>query len=155
MFYTCLCKNKAKKCGKDLKVNGYSRVTRTTILGNNVNFNGMEIFGKGNVTIGDNFHSGIECQIITSFHNYDYGNAIPYDDTYINKDVMVKDNVWVGNRVIILGGVVIGEGAIIQAGSTVVNDIPECAIAGGCPAKVFKYRDRNHYYQLKNEGKFH
>lgn len=47
---------------------------------------------------------------------------------------------------IVLGGVIIREGAIIQAaGSVVVDDIPKCAIAGGHPAKVFKYRDREHY----------
>jgi acetyltransferase-like isoleucine patch superfamily enzyme len=50
---------------------------------------------------------------------------------------------------------VIEEGAIIQAGSVVVNDIPYCAIAGGSPAKVFKYRNIDHYELLKSQGKFH
>ena len=49
----------------------------------------------------------------------------------------------------------IGEGAIIQAGSTVVKDIEKYGIAGGHPAKVFKYRDIDHYEKLKKEGKFH
>jgi len=105
--------------------------------------------------IGNNFHSGPGCLIITQNHNYDNGNAIPYDNTYIYKDVKIEDNVWLGSRVIILGGVTIGEGAIIQAGSVVVGDIPACAIAGGHPAKIFKYRDKNHYYKLKKEEKFH
>ncbi len=106
------------------------------------------------MTIGDNFHSGRECLMITQIHNYDTGNAIPYDDSYILKDIIIKDNVWLGDRVIILGGVMIEEGAIIQAGSVVVSDIPKCAIAGGHPAKVFKYRDIEHYEKLKSEGKF-
>ena len=55
---------------------------------------------------------------------------------------------------IILSGVKVGEGAIIQAGSVVVSDIPPCAIAGGHPAKVFKYRDKAHYDKLKYEKKF-
>ena len=67
----------------------------------------------------------------------------------------IGDNVWLGNNVIILGGVTIGEGAIIQAGSVVCMDVPACAIAGGHPAKPFKYRDREHYEQMKREGKFH
>jgi acetyltransferase-like isoleucine patch superfamily enzyme len=54
-----------------------------------------------------------------------------------------------------LPGVRIGEGAIIQAGSTVVKDIEKYGIAGGHPAKVFKYRDIDHYEKLKKEGKFH
>ncbi len=135
-------------------VGGKSYVTHNTYLGNNVCFNGMSMSGNGKITIGDNFHSGPGCQIITSFHNYE-GDAIPYDDTFINKDVVIGDNVWLGNNVIILGGVTIGEGAIIQAGSVVCQDIPECAIAGGHPAKAFKYRDKEHYYALKEQKKFH
>ena len=114
----------------------------------------MKIQGNGNVIIGDNFHSGIECMIITNIHNYDNGNAIPYN-TIISKDVIIEDNVWLGNRVTILPGVKIGEGAIIQAGSVVVKDVEKYAIAGGHPAKVFKYRDIDHYEKLKKEGKFH
>ena len=92
--------------------------------------------------------------IITQNHNYE-GDAIPYDTTLIIKDVVIGNNVWLGNRVIILGGVTIGEGAIIQAGAVVVKDIPPYAIAGGNPAKVFKYRDKEHYEALKALGKFH
>lgn len=155
IYYNWLVTRVAKKVGCKLKVNHKSRVTASTVLGNNVNFNGMKILGRGSVVIGDNFHSGEECLMITQFHNYDKGEAIPYDNTYIIKDIEIKDNVWLGSRVIILGGVTIGEGAIIQAGSVVVGDIPYCAIAGGHPAKVFKYRDIEHYEELKKKKKFH
>jgi len=107
------------------------------------------------VRIGNNFHSGPGCLIIAQNHNYDHGAAIPYDDTYIVKPVRIEDNVWIGSRVIILGDVTIGEGAIIQAGSVVTSDIAACGIAGGHPAKVFKWRDKEHYYKLKEERKFH
>ncbi len=143
------------ECGQQIKVNHWSSVTKQTHLGNNINFSGMKIRGKGTVVIGNNFHSGRDCLMITFNHNYDHGDAIPYDSTFIYKDIKIADNVWLGDRVIILGGVAIGEGAIIQAGSVVVNDIPPCAIAGGHPAKVFKMRDTEHYYKLKQEGKFH
>ena len=92
--------------------------------------------------------------ILTSNHDYE-GEEIPYDSMDIVKDVRIGDFVWIGNRVIILPGVTIGEGAIIQAGAVVVSDIPACAIAGGNPAKVFKYRDKEHFNRLKEEGKFH
>lgn len=130
-------------------------LSRHTILGRNTNFNGMEITGEGKVVIGDNFHSGRNCKIITSFHNFDHGTKIPYDDTYIHKDVTIEENVWLGDDVIILGGVTIGEGAIIQAGSRVVKDVPKYAIAGGHPAVPFKYRNIEHYKRLKAEKKFH
>ncbi len=138
----------------DIFVNGLTYVNHKTRLGHNVNFNGLRIIGKGKVEIGDNFHSGMDCVIITDTHNF-RGNKIPYDETYIIKDVIIEDNVWLGHGVIILAGVTIGEGAIIQAGAVVVKDVPKLGIAGGSPAKVFKYRDENHYYTLKSEGKFH
>jgi len=138
----------------EVHIHGWTHLTPQTVLGKNPNFNGFEVNGKGKVVFGDNFHSGKDCMIITEYHNYE-GNAIPYDDTCIIKDVTIGDNVWLGNRVIILGGVTIGEGAIIQAGAVVVKDIPPCAIAGGNPATVFKYRDKEHYYSLKAQGKFH
>lgn len=138
----------------EVHIHGWTHLTHQTVLGKNPNFNGLNIIGKGKVVFGDNFHSGVECMIITQNHNYE-GNAIPYDSTYIEKDVTIGDNVWFGNRVIVLGGVTIGEGAIIQAGAVVVKDIPPCAIAGGNPATVFNYRDKEHYYALKEQGKFH
>ncbi len=153
-YYPRKIRKTAAKCGKNLYVGGKSNVTSNTCLGECVNFNGMQMYGKGRIEIGDYFHSGQNCQIITSFHNYE-GNKIPYDNTYINKDVIIEDCVWIGNNTIILGGTRIGEGAIIQAGSVVCCDIPKYAIAGGHPAKPFKYRDKEHYELLKSKKEFH
>ena len=155
VILTFIVKKEAHKYGQNLKVNGYSRVSKNTLLGDNVSFNGMRIMGGGNVGIGNNFHSGENCLMFTEVHNYDYGKAVPYDDTYLLKDITIEDNVWLGSRVIIMGGVNLGEGSIIQAGSVVVSNIPKYAIAGGHPAKVFKYRDVDHYETLKQKGKFH
>jgi chloramphenicol O-acetyltransferase type B len=153
-FYTARVKRQCKSFVDPLKVNGRSDVSSLTTLGRNVHFNGMNIAGIGSVTIGSNFHSGRECLMISQIHNYDTGATIPYDHTYVARDIVIEDNVWLGDRVIVLGGVTIGEGAIIQAGSVVVRDIPACAIAGGHPAAVYKYRDRDHYERLKMAGSF-
>lgn len=154
VYFTTRVKQKSGSYKLPLKVNGKSNVTLKTFLGKNVNFNGMSISGCGEVHIGDNFHSGVECMMITQNHNYE-GSKIPYDNTYTCKDIIIGDNVWLGSRVIVLGGVTIGEGAIIQAGSVIVSSIPKYGIAGGHPAKVFSYRDKEHYEKLKDEGKFH
>lgn len=145
----------AKSCGEHLCVGGPSNVNCNTVLADHVCFNGMKVSGCGNIKIGRYFHSGIECLIIAQNHNYDKGDAIPYDDTYIYKDIEIGDFVWLGSRVMILPGTKIGEGAIIQGGSVVHGEIPPYAIAGGNPAKVFKYRDIEHFKKLKEEGKFH
>ena len=139
----------------EIFVGGPTKLTKSTVLSHNPNFNGMIVSGNGVVSFGDNFHSGSNCLIITSFHNYDNGTKIPYDSTYVNKDVSIGDNVWFGSNVIVLGGVTIGEGAIIQAGAVVVKSIPPLGIAGGSPATVFKYRNSEHYFNLKNKGSFH
>jgi acetyltransferase-like isoleucine patch superfamily enzyme len=155
-YWTYAVRRRAGSCGDALCVNMSSTVSRRTFLGSNVNFNGMQIRGGGVVKIGSYFHSGIECMMLTSFHNYDKGSRIPYgpreDDIHL--DIEIGDCVWFGDRVIVLGGVKIGEGAVIQAGSVVVGDIPAMAIAGGHPAKVFKYRDREHFLTLKAKGMF-
>lgn len=153
-FHTTIAKKAVKSYEEPFSVRRKSSFTNKTILGRNTHFGGMFIDGRGNVRIGDNFHSGQECRMITQNHNYE-GEAIPYDTTVITKDVNIEDNVWMGTRVIVLGGVTIGEGAIIQAGSVVVSDVPKCAIVGGSPAKVFKYRDVERYERLKKEKKFH
>ena len=141
-------------CGEGLVVNGRSYINGRTYLGHHVNMNGMRICGDGEVHIGNYFHSGVECLILTQNHNYDKGETIPYDSNDIYKPVNIGDCVWLGSRVTILPGVTIGEGAIIQAGSVVTSNIPYCGIAGGSPAVVFKYRDIEHYEELKKEGKF-
>lgn len=149
--YTSKVLKKCAKVGTGLKVNGPSQVFGVVELGDNVNFNGMSIRGAGRCVIGNNFHSGINCAILTSNHNYN-GTKIPYDEEMINKEVIIGDQVWIGDNVLILGGAVIEEGAIIQAGSVVVGRIPAMSIAGGNPARVFKMRDVEHYNKCKELG---
>ena len=144
----------AKCVGKNLYVGGSTSVTKNTYIGDNCSFNGTKIIGEGKVVIGNYFHSGTDILMITQNHNYDTGTAIPYDNTFVCKDIIIEDFVWLGTRVMILPGTHIGEGAIIQGGAVVHGDIPAYAIAGGNPAKVFKYRDIEHFKKLKEEKKF-
>ena len=55
-------------------------------------------------------------------------------------DIIVDDDVWIGQNAIILSGVHIGQGSVIAAGAVVSKDVPAYAIVGGVPAKVIKYR---------------
>lgn len=48
----------------------------------------------------------------------------------------------------------IAEGAIVAVGSVVVKDVPPCAIVGGNPAKIIKYRDIEQFNRLKAKGRF-
>jgi len=154
-YYTNKIRKQCATFEEPLFVGYKSSVTKNTYLGSNINFNGMEIIGGGSVRIGSNFHSGRQCLMITQNHKYDGGNAIPYDtNDYITKEIIIEDNVWLGDRVIILGGVEIGEGSIVQAGSVVVDSLPAFSISGGHPARQFSSRDINHYNACKREGRF-
>ncbi len=55
-------------------------------------------------------------------------------------DIVVKDDVWVGDGAIICSGVTIGQGAVIAAGAVVTKDIEPYAIVGGNPAHFLKWR---------------
>ena len=56
------------------------------------------------------------------------------------KQVIVGNDVWIGERALVMGGLQIGDGAVIAAGAVVTKDVPPYAVVGGVPAKVIKYR---------------
>lgn len=55
-------------------------------------------------------------------------------------DIIIEDDVWIGNGATVLSGVKIGQGAVIAAGAVVTTDIPAYAVFGGVPARLIKYR---------------
>lgn len=150
-FFTYCVKRNAASCGK-IRANRYCAVNSHTRIGDDCHFNGLKIYGQGDVSIGNNVHIAKGAQFFTANHNYE-GEKLPYDERVIVQPITIGDNVWIGADVTVLGGVTIGEGAIIQAASCVVKDIPPCGIAGGHPAVVFKWRDKKHYEQLKNDNR--
>lgn len=163
IFFMCSDKNNiyvwkinktAKKVGANLNVCNASKVNKNTTIGDNVSLRGLDITGKGKVEIGSNVVIAGGCMILTQNHNYE-GTKLPYDEQNIEKEVYIGDNVWIGANVLILPGTYIGEGVIVQAGAVVHGKIPDCAIVGGNPAIVFKYRDIEHYNKLKNSGSFY
>lgn len=61
-------------------------------------------------------------------------------DAITKGNIIVDDDVWIGQGAIILSGVHIGQGAVIAAGAVVTSSVPPYAIVGGVPARVIKYR---------------
>ena len=106
---------------------------------------------RGKLIIGKGSIIGPRLKVHTSNHNYE-GSLLPYDDIYIVKNVVIRENCWIGADVTIMPGVTIGEGVVVAACSCVTKNIPDYAIVGGCPAKVIKYRDVDNYKKLKSEG---
>ena len=52
--------------------------------------------------------------------------------------ISIGQSSWIGNGAMIMAN--IGEGCVIGAGSVVISDLPDFAIAAGNPAKVIKIR---------------
>lgn len=55
--------------------------------------------------------------------------------------VIVEDDVLIGANAVVIEGVHIGKGAVIAAGAVVINDVPDNAVAAGCPARIIKQKD--------------
>ncbi len=90
MIWTFLALRQCESHRGKVFVNYRSTFTKKTVLGNNVHFNGMRIAGNGRVRIEDHFHSGIDCKMVTSFHDYDGGDAIPYGFKNIDRDIQIE-----------------------------------------------------------------
>ena len=54
--------------------------------------------------------------------------------------ILIGNDVWIGDNVTILGGNIIGDGAVVATGSIVTKDVPPYAIVAGNPARIIKYR---------------
>lgn len=143
---------RAKKVGKNLRISAKTRLNEEAYIGNYNCFNGLKVIGKGKFITHDAIRCGKDLLVLTQNHNYE-SDLLPYGKDIIKKDVIIDNYVWIGSRVTLLPGTHICEGAIIQAGSVVHGTIPPLAIAGGNPAKVFKYRNKEHYEKLKKENK--
>lgn len=115
-----------------------------------------KIFGEGEIRIARNVIIGPNITIMTSNHNYNNNpKTIPYDEINIEKYTLIKSNVWIGANVSIIPGITIEEGVVIGMGSVVTKDIPRCAVVGGNPAKIIKYRNIDEFNELKFSDKLY
>jgi acetyltransferase-like isoleucine patch superfamily enzyme len=55
-------------------------------------------------------------------------------------DIVVNNDVWIGDEATILSGVTIGDGAIVGMNSVVTKNVEPYAIVAGNPAKVIRKR---------------
>ena len=143
-----------KECGKDFLCRSGVTIhgAKQIIVGNDSCIGEKSyINARGGLKIGNNVKMGPQVFIWTSSHNYYAPTKLPFDGTEIIRPVTINDNVWVGAKVTIIPGVTIGEGAVIAMGAVVTKDVPPCAVVGGNPAKVLKYRDIEVYNKLKNQ----
>lgn len=68
------------------------------------------------------------------------------------KEVLIEDNVWIGEKSIILKGTKIGANSIIGAGSVVSGEVPPNTIYAGNPAREIRKLDKGNF--VKRETLF-
>ncbi|NGZ96487.1 MAG: hypothetical protein CV089_10255 [Nitrospira sp. WS110] len=138
----------------------FSCVTNLT-LGHHV-YIGPHSFveAKGGITIDDGVVISSRVTILSSTHNYESLESIPYGGEDILRSVRIERGAWICYGALILPGVTIGEGAIVGAGAVVTKPIAPGHIVGGNPAQVIGTRRGeawrglldNGLYRLKKKG---
>jgi acetyltransferase-like isoleucine patch superfamily enzyme len=91
------------------------------------------------ITVGNYSGLGPGTMIFSSNHQYLAGQPY-YRQPWIERDVTIGEDVWVGAGTVIVAGVTIGDHCVIAAGSVVTRDIPPNSVAAGVPARVIKTR---------------
>lgn len=61
-------------------------------------------------------------------------------DGYSKGDIIIGNDVWIGEGALIMSGVRIDDGAVVGARAVVTHDVPPYAIVGGVPARIIRYR---------------
>lgn len=147
---------KVKHKGNNCLFHGFVdvRYPDKLILGNNIRIgSGSFFFALGGIKIGDNSQISRNVLIYSGNHNIN-GRAIPYDDSYILKPVIIGRSVWIGMNVMIVPGVTIGDGAVIGMGAIISKDVPKGAVVVGADQRVVKYRDMKDF-EFKDKEGFH
>jgi len=94
------------------------------------------------IVIGDGLLTGRFVLITDNTHGYTDGwecDKAPIDRDIVSKGpVVIGNNVWLADKVSVMPGVTIGDGAIVAANAVVTKDVPPYALVAGIPAKVIK-----------------
>lgn len=91
------------------------------------------------IVIGNDGLMGPGVKLFSSNHGFARDRVMKEQD-FVERDIRIGDDVWIGANSVVVAGVTIGDGALIAAGSVVTKDIPPYSIAGGTPAKVISER---------------
>ena len=98
---------------------------------------GVRISAATSIKIGNSANSAYISD--SDWHGI-YDRALPVGKS---EDVVLEDNVWIGDGAIVSKGVTIGKNSIVGARSVVIKDVPENVIVAGNPAQVVKELDEN------------
>ena len=108
---------------------------------------GVRISAATSIKIGDSCMFANGAYISDSDWHGIYDRALPVGKS---SQVVLEDNVWIGDSAIICKGVTIGKNSIIGAGAVVTKDVPDNSIYAGNPAKLVKKLDQDSFISRKD-----
>ena len=111
--------------GEDCNIGQYTQITACNkiVIGNGL------LTGKF-VLISDNSHGGLS----------EDESLIPPNKRLLKSkgEIIIGNNVWIGDKASILAGVHIGDNVIVAANAVVNKDVPANCIVAGIPARIVK-----------------
>lgn len=112
-------------------------------IGKGTYINGGEICASPNatITIGENCLISYNFFCRTDSHIYHSKDTCINVQGYIEKSIVIGDDVWIGYDVKIMPGVTIADGSVIGAGSVVTKDTEPYSVYAGVPAKKISSRE--------------
>lgn len=93
----------------------------------------------GNITIGDETHTGPFCMLYTHNHNFARPGSIWEQGIRVN-NIQLGSGIWMGSKTMIMPGSVVGDGSVIAAYSLVTREFENDQLLLGVPAKARKKR---------------
>lgn len=145
---------------KHIKIGCGTTIQKHCILGCWINYAGDSF--TPSITIGDGCNIG-EYTHLTSINKITIGNglltgryvyigdnshgmfsseeaSIPpiRRKLYSKGEIVIGNNVWIGDKATVLAGVTIGNNVVVAANAVVTKDIPSNTMVAGCPAKIVK-----------------
>lgn len=147
---------------KNISIGNHTIIQSNSILGCWVKY-GKQEFPNASITIGNECSIG-EYNHITACNKITIGDGLltgryviisdnshgglSMEDSIIKPvkrslkskgEVVIGDNVWLGDKVAVLAGVHIGNNVIVAANAVVTKDIPDNSIVAGVPGKIIAH----------------
>ena len=153
VLYTMWIKKFVGQIGKNTIISypckfqdGSKNIVISLIIGNNCRIGEYtHITAINKIEIGDGLLTG-RFVIVTDHSHGDiseYDADIPPASRKLKSkgDVVIGNNVWLGDKVSVLSGVHIGDNVIVGANSVVTKSVPSNCVVAGVPAKIIKQLD--------------
>ena len=147
---------------KNVKIGDYTTIQGNSILGCWIKYGDKQEFPSASISIGNHCSIG-EYNHITACNKITIGDGLLTGRYVLISDnshgclsekesliepakrelqskgeIVIGNNVWLGDKVSVLAGVHIGNNVIVAANAVVTKDIPDNCVAAGVPAFVVK-----------------